>query len=66
MKACKHTTDGYCIRPEKDYCNSNECKGCDHIDKITVVLNSTINCETTALRCTNCGEILTEPKTDCR
>lgn len=64
MKQCK-LNNGYCIRGETNYCLPNECKGCDHKDKSIVVLEVTATCEKTALQCDYCGEILTEPKTDC-
>jgi hypothetical protein len=63
---CKHTEDGYCLRPENDYCHANECKGCDHKDTSIVVLEIVATCEKTAIQCDYCGEILTKPETDCR
>lgn len=66
MVKCKHTEDGYCLRPESDYCPADECKGCDHSDKSIVVIEVVANCEKIALQCDYCGKILTEPKTDCR
>lgn len=66
MLKCKHTEDGYCLRPENDYCRSDECKGCDHADTTIVVIEVVANCEKTALQCDYCGEIITEPKRDCR
>ena len=65
MKRCEHQKDGYCIRGEADYCNDDECKGCDHKHTSIVVLEATLTCETTALQCDYCGQLLTEPKTDC-
>lgn len=65
MKKCKYQSDGYCIRPENDYCKANECKGCDHSETSIVTTAVTVTCETTVTQCDNCGEILTEPKTDC-
>lgn len=38
---------------------------CEHKNTSTVVLESVATCEKTAIKCTDCGEILTEPKTDC-
>ena len=38
MIKCKHTEDGYCLRPENDYCYADECKGCDHKDTSVVVI----------------------------
>lgn len=66
MKQCLFTDDGYCIRPESDYCNPSECKGCKHQDTTLVVIEVVANCEKTATQCDYCGKILTEPKTDCR
>lgn len=66
MVKCKHTTDGYCIRAEGNYCPSNECKGCDHHSASIVVIEAVASCEKTALQCDYCSELLTEPKTDCR
>ena len=66
MKPCKHTEDGYCLRPENDYCTSDECKGCNHADTSIVVIEVVVNCEKTAIQCDYCGKIVTEPKTDCR
>ena len=73
MIRCKHQTDGYCIRPENDYCRPSQCKGnysitelCQHPNTAVVVLNTTVTCETTALECLDCGELLTKPETDCR
>jgi ribosomal protein S27E len=65
MKLCDHGEDGYCIRPENDYCHYHECKGCDHKDTSIKVMEVTVTCEKTALQCNNCGKILTEPKTEC-
>ena len=81
MKKCNHTKDGYCLRPEKDYCAADECKGvdptspeygiplpCNHTITVIQVLNQNLNCETTVEVCANpnCGQWLTTPKTDCR
>jgi len=66
MEPCKHTTDGYCLRPENNYCPADKCKGCTHQDTSIVVIKATTTCETTALQCDYCGELLTEPETDCR
>ena len=66
MKKCQHTKDGYCIRDKADYCNENECKGCNHKDTSIVVLEIVATCEKTALQCDYCGKIVTKPKTDCR
>ncbi|NHN26785.1 hypothetical protein FIA58_013955 [Flavobacterium jejuense] len=65
MKPCKHTSDGYCIRNEKDYCNSDECKGCNHTDTSIVVIAAAANCETTVLKCDDCDKVLTKPKIEC-
>ena len=35
MLKCKHTEDGYCLRPENDYCHSDECKGVVIVDDVT-------------------------------
>ncbi len=66
MIKCKHTEDGYCLRPENDYCYADECKGCDHKDTSIVVIEILATCEKTAIQCDYCGEILNEPQTDCR
>ncbi|GEM55265.1 hypothetical protein B0A58_07320 [Flavobacterium branchiophilum NBRC 15030 = ATCC 35035] len=66
MKPCQHTEDSYCLQLENDYCRSDECKGCNHKDTSIIVLEVVATCEKTALQCDNCGEIVTEPKTDCR
>lgn len=73
MKLCKFQADGYCIRPENDYCYFNECKGdhsiteiCKHPNTAIVVVKAVLNCETTVTECLDCNEILTEPRTDCR
>lgn len=29
------------------------------------VINTVVTCETTVVYCADCGEVLTEPKTDC-
>lgn len=58
IKPCKHTTDGYCIRAENNYCNPNECKGCDHHLKSIIVLDATHLDEITALKCDTCGKIV--------
>jgi hypothetical protein len=61
---CKHTSDGYCLRNEKDYCPNGECN-CPHMIATTQVIKSIVTCETTVEVCEDCGEVLTEPKTDC-
>lgn len=66
MKQCLFTDDGYCLRPESDYCHPTECKGCDHKDTSIVVIEVTVTCEKTAIQCDYCGEILTKPENDCR
>lgn len=38
---------------------------CVHYNTSIVVLESVATCEKTAIKCTDCSEILTEPKTDC-
>ncbi|PDS24668.1 hypothetical protein [Flavobacterium branchiophilum] len=76
MKPCQYTKDGYCLRPENDYCPADECRTplplegvrgriCNHKDKSIVVLEIIATCEKTALQCDYCGTILTEPKTEC-
>jgi ribosomal protein S27E len=65
MIPCKYSEDGYCIRPESEYCLKTECKGCDHKDTSIVVLEIVLGCETTAVQCDYCGEFLTKPKTEC-
>lgn len=65
MKQCKYTDDGYCLRDERNYCYADECGGCDHANISIAVIEIIATCEKTALRCENCGEILTQPKTDC-
>ena len=62
---CKYSEDGYCIRPENNYCHSTECKGCEHKDTSIVVIEATLTSETTAIQCDYCGKILTKPKTEC-
>ena len=39
---------------------------CTHSDTSIVVIAIVVNCETTALQCDFCGQILTKPETDCR
>lgn len=69
---CKHTEDGYCLRPENDYCPSDKCSGdysiievCPHHVVYLKVISSAGTCETTVEVCENCGEVVSEPKTDC-
>lgn len=38
---------------------------CSHEVAVTVTLSAECGCETTAEFCTECGEQLTQPKTDC-
>lgn len=66
MKPCKLQEDGYCIRKEDNYCHYSQCLGCDHHSTSIVVLEASINCETTVIKCDLCNEIITEPKTECR
>ena len=64
LKQCKHTTDGYCIRPENDYCYGDECLGCSHENQQIRVIKVVVNCETIQEYCTDCGKVLNE-KVDC-
>ena len=73
MKPCKHTTDGYCIRPENGYCPADDCKGdhsiteiCLHPHTAILVTNTAATCETTVEVCLDCDKHLTKPETDCR
>lgn len=66
MQPCKYSSDGVCIRPENDYCHASECLGCKHTDTHLAVIDAQANCEVTAIQCLLCGELLTEPETDCR
>ena len=75
MKPCKYNIDdGYCIRPENDYCPSDECKEqnysitevCSHDIAEIKVISVVGTCETTVLVCTECKEQITELKTECR
>lgn len=66
MVPCEHTDDGYCIRPEHEYCLSTECLGCKHFDTKTVVIDASVTCEVTVVQCMICDKILTEAKTECR
>lgn len=61
---CKHTADGYCLRNENDYCPNGECNCPHHISKMKVI-SSIVTCETTVEVCEDCGQVLTEPKTEC-
>lgn len=38
---------------------------CDHLETFLKVIGSAATCETTLIVCTDCGEILSNPKTDC-
>lgn len=62
---CKHTSDGYCLRNEGDYCNDGECN-CPHLISKIKVLESSATCETTIEVCADCNQPLTESKTECR
>lgn len=64
MKQCLFTNDDYCLRPESDYCNPTECKGCDHKNTHIKVISSVVTCETTVIVCDDCEKVLTEPKTN--
>ena len=37
-----------------------------HENKVIIVLNAVVTCETTAIFCKDCKKQLKEPKTDCR
>lgn len=67
MKKCNLEQGGYCIRGI--HCLGDVCtklqEECPHSDVTLVVLAVVANCETTALQCDYCGQLLTEPKTDC-
>ncbi|HLS12199.1 MAG TPA: hypothetical protein VK050_08555 [Flavobacteriaceae bacterium] len=68
MKQCNYTSDGYCLRPENDYCPSDQCLGntnCQHKIQGIQVIATCVNCETTQVVCTDCGAELEKPKTDC-
>jgi hypothetical protein len=72
MIQCKHGENGYCIRPENDYCHPSECKGeteiketCDHPMRLTRVLFTTATCETTVEVCAFCKVQVSEIKTEC-
>lgn len=65
MKLCLHTSDGYCLRKENDYCHASECR-CPHEITHTRVKESTTTCEITVEVCTSCDRELTETKTECR
>jgi hypothetical protein len=64
MKPCKHTTDGYCLRTEKEYCPSDECN-CPHSISNIEVISAECGCEKTVKKCDACNIQLTEPKIDC-
>lgn len=61
---CKHTSDGYCLRNENDYCRDGACN-CPHLISSIEVILSCATCETTIEVCDACKTKLTEPKTDC-
>lgn len=52
--------------PEQSAKVNTDINPCDHKDTSIVVLEIVATCEKTAIQCDYCGEILTEPKTDCR
>lgn len=81
MKKCTLNLDGYCQRPENDYCPADKCSGvdptapefgiplpCTHPMTVIQVLNQNLNCETTVEVCANpnCAKWLSTPYTDCR
>ena len=43
----------------------NDPEDCPHYSQIIKPLGGSVNCETTVLKCMDCGKILSEPKTDC-
>jgi hypothetical protein len=68
MKPCKYQSDGYCMRPENDYCPADECRGwqeCPHTVTATSLLSAVVTCETTVTICCRCKKQLDQPKTDC-
>ncbi len=61
---CKYTEDGFCLRPENDYCPDGQCN-CPHLIAAIKVISTCATCETTVEVCEACKAQLTEPKTDC-
>lgn len=47
---------------EENFKNPEQCK---HTDTLTQLLESSATCETTIEVCADCGEPVSEPKTDC-
>jgi ribosomal protein S27E len=65
MKNCKVSKSGDLCRFIQPICSEQECKKCSHADVSIVVIAAILTCETTAIQCDYCGQILTKPKTDC-
>jgi hypothetical protein len=57
---------GYCKEIEASENNYSITEECKHPNQLTVVLASSVNCETTIEQCADCHEPLSEPITDCR
>lgn len=52
----------FCI---KQYENKKITEDCLHKNRRTKVLDATCGCEKTVVVCSDCNEVLTEPKTEC-
>jgi hypothetical protein len=56
---------GLIIIYKKEIINPKKTEICPHDIIVTRTLTAQCGCETTATFCTECGEQLTKPKTDC-